>query len=204
MESYNTSILSLFLLLLHTVSSTACPTPLCDRTTNCELFDYISDNYEEKVDLMVSIPELNRIYNPSARIMPFQQGFMNFDEAIQLSYDLVEKHIGNLTDDCLHDNQGEQCSHKIVARPLPNADAANLSCGFEYLCDYDRNRIPQLIWKAQCLPTQNGIKSFPIYYKLPILKLSGNNGGCNPFSDRMYLEAWDWTQIEVPVACTCE
>ena len=66
---------------------------------------------------------------------------------------------------------------------------ANLQCPWTYQCDYDKNRIPQYLWKADC----NHTTSETIYYPVPVLK----RDSCSQQSD------WELVIEKVPVACAC-
>lgn len=69
-------------------------------------------------------------------------------------------------------------------------------CPWKYECDYDKNRIPQYLWRATCLDSAE-YTSRPITYRVPILKLDNI---CNPFLTNL---SWKQQVIEVPVACVC-
>lgn len=193
------SILSTSLLLLLTVTGlvTACPTPSCDPMTSCELYEHTTNNNLAVANIVTTVT-LGEIINSPTRQSTFT-GFTDFSSNID--YVLKQERIGNVTQqDCRLDNPPEeQCSHKIVAQSLPG-----LKCGFEYHCDYNRNRIPQYIWRAECLPTDDGVESIPVYYKVPVLEMSENSRECNPFGAGANMGGWIWRQLEVPVACTCK
>lgn len=85
------------------------------------------------------------------------------------------------------------CGEEIVVN---NTEDGSLLCPWKYDCDYDKNRIPQYLWKARCLNT-TAHASRLITYRVPILKLDNI---CNPFQTNM---SWKLEVIEVPVACVC-
>jgi len=90
-------------------------------------------------------------------------------------------------------------------------------CSWNYMCHYNRNRIPQYLWQADCPnsspPTEltsgrtadcqecTVYECTPIYYKIPVLTLESNPQNCNPFS--LQEAVWSWELKEVPVACSC-
>ena len=90
-------------------------------------------------------------------------------------------------------------------------------CSWNYTCDYNRNRIPQYLWQADCSnsspPTEltsgrtadcaecTVYECTPIYYKIPVLTLESNPQNCNPFS--LQEAVWSWELKEIPVACSC-
>ncbi len=175
-----------------------CPTPSCDRTSSCELYDHISNNSLAVANIVTTVT-LGEIINPAVRTSTHHAGgFTSFRK--EIDYVLRQESVGNATaQDCLLDSPPEeQCSHKIVAFSVPG-----LKCGFEYHCDYNRNRIPQYIWRAECLPTVSGVEAIPVYYKVPVLEMRDNIQDCNPFGEGANFGGWMWTQLEVPVACTC-
>lgn len=89
-------------------------------------------------------------------------------------------------------------------------------CSWSYTCNYDRNRIPQYLWQADCSrsspPAELTASATsdcecpryecePIHYKIPVLTLGSNPRNCNPFS--LQDPDWSWRLDEVPVACSC-
>jgi len=92
-------------------------------------------------------------------------------------------------------------------------------CSWNYTCDYNRNRIPQYLWQADCSnsspPTEltrvsgatadcqecTVYECEPINYKIPVLMLESNPRNCNPFS--LQEAVWSWEIKEIPVACSC-
>ena len=73
----------------------------------------------------------------------------------------------------------------------------SLLCPWRYECDYDKNRIPQYLWKARCFDSLGEYTSRPVSYRVPTLKLDNI---CNPFQTNM---SWKLEIIDVPVACVC-
>lgn len=197
-------MLTLFCQLL--LGTGGCPTPGCTATSNCETVDYLN-RQQQQTNISVSF-EPYQIINPAFSSSTTLNGFNRFETTHASDFnrdhiiDLIAESARNSTQSCLLDNQaGQQCKYKLVAKRYPAA----LHCGWEYHCDYEKNRIPQYIWKAQCTATsQENIQSIPVYYKIPILELSreSNPEDCNPF-ERSDIGVWKWKQLEVPVACTC-
>ena len=72
----------------------------------------------------------------------------------------------------------------------------SLLCPWRYECDYDKNRIPQYLWKARCFDSGE-YTSRPVSYRVPTLKLDNI---CNPFQTNM---SWKLEFVAVPVACVC-
>ncbi len=195
MQSKNVLSLSLLLAIVMAATIRACPTPSCKRTTNCELFDHLSNTSRSAPADIITTVTLGDIVNPAFTTdIP---GFLDFIFN-RLDYGLDK--VGNFTQDCLLDNPPEeQCKYKIITVSRSH----NMTCDFEYNCDYNRNRIPQYIWKANCLPAATGMRSVPVYYKVPVLEMRDNEGDCDPFAAGASMRGWTWRQLEVPVACTC-
>lgn len=72
----------------------------------------------------------------------------------------------------------------------------SLLCPWRYECDYNKNRIPQYLWRARCFDSGE-YTSRPVSYRVPTLKLDNI---CNPFQTNM---SWKLEIIDVPVACVC-
>ena len=78
---------------------------------------------------------------------------------------------------------------------LTNADTGcteflKVNKAWNYICDYNKNRIPLYLWKASC----NKTISETIYYPVPVLK---RNDSCNP------QPTWQLVMEKVPVGCSC-
>ena len=82
-------------------------------------------------------------------------------------------------------NQTVGCSQFI--------EVEGISCTGEwkYTCDYNKNRLPLYMWKAEC----NSATSETIYYPVPVLK---RDDSCNP------QPTWQLVMEKVPVACVCK
>ena len=85
------------------------------------------------------------------------------------------------------------CGQEIIVNSTVDG---SLLCPWKYECDYDKNRIPQYLWKARCFGSAEHTSS-PVSYRVPVLKL---NNICNPFQTNM---SWKLQIIDVPVACVC-
>ena len=90
---------------------------------------------------------------------------------------------------------------------------SGFKCPWEYKCDYDPRRIPQVMWQAYCsqnstwqcsCPDETGgcsecipinRKCEPVYYPVPILY----SNRCYPFNEP---GNWEWSHMNVAVACT--
>ena len=103
------------------------------------------------------------------------------------------------------------CQYMIRTKLSPSSGSF-FKCPWEYKCDYDPRRIPQVMWQADC--SQNSTwqcscsdqaedcnecipmnrKCEPVYYPVPILY----NNRCNPFSES---GNWEWRHMKVAVAC---
>ena len=62
---------------------------------------------------------------------------------------------------------------------------------WKYTCDYNKNRLPLYMWKAEC----NSATSETIHYPVPVLK---RDDSCNP------QPTWQLVMEKVPVACVCK
>ena len=82
-------------------------------------------------------------------------------------------------------NQTRGCAHNYIVGDR------QLSCTWTYECDYNKNRIPQYLWMAQC----NTTTSETVHYPVPVLT---RQDSCNPQS------TWQLTIEELPVACACK
>ena len=109
------------------------------------------------------------------------------------------------------------CQQKIGTKLSPDTGSLRRNkCPWEYKCDYDPRRIPQVMWQADCshystwqcscsdgaddctgcIPINKECK--PVYYPIPILYDSISS--CNPFCAP---GQWSWRQMQVSVACVC-
>ena len=106
------------------------------------------------------------------------------------------------------------CQYKIGTKLSPSSGSF-LKCPWEYKCDYDPRRIPQVMWQADCsqystwqcscsdgtndctgcIPVNRECN--PVYYPVPILY---NNQQCSLFD---LPGNWRWTQMKLAVACAC-
>ena len=110
----------------------------------------------------------------------------------------------------------EVCSQKIGKLSPDSTFISSYNCPWEYKCDYDPRRIPQVIWQADCDNKYNTwpcscsndlvgpcndcipVEKFcvPVYYPVPVLYTSN----CSPYDTH---GTWKWTQLKVAVSCAC-
>ena len=104
---------------------------------------------------------------------------------------------------------------QMIGKLTPNRGFINnYNCPWEYKCDYDPHRIPQVLWQADCsvfnawqcscpndldscsdcVPVQKSC--VPVYYPVPVLYTSN----CSPYDTS---GDWTWQQIKIPVSCAC-
>ena len=90
----------------------------------------------------------------------------------------------------------EGCTQYFGIESYVNVDdeyfsgARDLACPWTFQCDYNQNRIPQYLWRAEC----NATTAIAVNYRVPVLKRES----CNSLSP------WKLVMEEVPVACTCK
>ena len=101
------------------------------------------------------------------------------------------------------------CRQKVDGKLSPNSGfIKNYNCPWDYKCDYDPHRIPQVLWQADCYssvfinadsagcsdcpPVQNSC--VPVYYPVPVLYTSN----CSPYDSS---GDWTWQQIKIAVSC---
>ena len=110
-------------------------------------------------------------------------------------------------------NTNDVCQHKIPVKLSLNK--SGFKCPWEYKCDYDPRRIPQVMWQADCSQYNTWQCSCPdetaecsecvpinrkcetVYYPVPILY---NSKSCSPFG---VPENWSWRQMKIAVGCAC-
>ena len=79
------------------------------------------------------------------------------------------------------------CAHSFSVSRYANGDVySDLKTPWSYACDYNQNRIPQYLWKAEC-----DDQSVTVHYRVPVLKRES----CNTQSP------WQLVIERVPVAC---
>ena len=120
--------------------------------------------------------------------------------------------------DLLYEEMPDSCNSSLVNGcnlTLPAIPLQGIPiCSWNYTSDYNRNRIPQYLWHADCshsLPppglrgTRVDCEAYyectPVYYKIPVLTLDSNTQNCNPFSIQDAI--WTWRLEEVPISCAC-
>ena len=91
---------------------------------------------------------------------------------------------------CYKNNPTTGCTHNQIV----DDDKIKKECTWTYQCDYDQNRIPQYLWKADC----NSATFETIYYPVPVLKYYFT---CNPLAGS---SKWTLVIEKVPVSCACK
>ena len=172
--------------------SRACPTSNGNENSceACEVYDYvIHDLPSISMFLNVNISR-NDIVND---IKAFKQPVL---ADATPKYYAFEERLPNTDNPCTYDPNGTPrtgCGEEIMVN---GTEDGSLLCPWKYDCDYDKNRIPQYLWKARCLNSTE-YTSRLITYRVPVLKMDDI---CNPFQTNM---SWKFQVIEVPVACVC-
>ena len=106
---------------------------------------------------------------------------------------------------------------QIAGKLSPNnVSINNYKCPWEYKCDYDPHRIPQVLWQANCSSSvfnswqclcsndsdgcsdcsQVQKSCVPVYYPVPVLYTTN----CSPYDTS---GDWTWQHIKVAVSCAC-
>ncbi len=180
-------------LLLQT--SWACPLQNGDNSNICEecsVYDYVI--HETSVDTMflnVNITT-HKIFNEVKFLMDIlKDGTPNMD-----FYGQKEARPGS--DPPCHSDRvpgvaRTGCAFDVAVNTTSDG---SLLCPWRYECDYDKNRIPQYMWRARCFDSGD-YTSRPVSYRVPTLKLDNI---CNPFQTNM---SWRLEIVDVPVACVC-
>ena len=135
-----------------------------------------------------------------------QQLFNGLPNGIDMKFSIARDEM-SLNDVC----------RQMVGKLSPNNGFINnYNCPWEYKCDYDPHRIPQVLWQANCSssvfnswqcscsndsdgcsdcsPVQKSC--VPVYYPVPVLYTSN----CSPYDTS---GDWTWQQIKVAVSCAC-
>ena len=101
------------------------------------------------------------------------------------------------SNDCSMTPIGQNCSSRLELKKPPTYSA----CFWDYVCDFDRSRIPQHLCQAECRQgcfNCNGDQQCSkVYSIVPILK---TNTPDDCISDQ---PRFTWSQQRVAVACTC-
>ena len=158
----------------------------------CSVYDYVI--HETSVDTMfvnVQITPHKIINEARLLIKTLQEGTPNMD-----FYGQKEGRPG--ADPPCHSDRVSGVARTGCALDVAvnTTSAGSLLCPWRYECDYDKNRIPQYLWKARCFDSGE-YTSRPVSYRVPTLKLDNI---CNPFQTNM---SWRLEIVDVPVACVC-
>ena len=176
------------------LTSKACPTSNgnTDSCETCDVYDYVM-NQLSSTTMFLNI-NISR-YDVINDIKAFKGPVLS--KATPKYYGMEER-LPETNPPCYFDvgNSGTLrtgCGQEIVVN---GTEDGSLLCPWKYDCDYDKNRIPQYLWRARCLNSTE-YSSRQISYRVPVLKL---DNFCNPFLTGM---SWRLQVIEVPVACVC-
>ena len=100
----------------------------------------------------------------------------------KLGTDYEEDSIQNVTGEACYAESDAEVGCKDVLE-------VKGACSWKYQCNYDKNRLPLYMWRANCTS-----ESETIYYPVPVLKRSD---ACNP------KPTWQLVMEKVPVGCSC-
>ena len=188
-------VITVLLVLNAVVRGSACPvigdqwcSPVNDLTVRTTLQD---SNVKAQLTVNATLDDL---LNKAGRFRRFH------------NVPLYQENCNSNSSDLCHCNLTRQS--RFEGTPL---------CSWDYTCDYNRNRIPQYLWQADCSnsspPTEltsgatagctecTVYECTPVYYKIPVLTLDSNPRNCNPFS--LQDAVWSWELKDIPVACSC-
>ena len=152
--------------------------------------------------------------------VPFLQVKLNLtSHQLQTNVYDVMKTFNNLYDDqtigFVHANDlsvNNDVCRQMIRTKLSPSSGSFLKCPWEYKCDYDPRRIPQVMWQADCSQYSTwqcpfsdfntgcisiNRKCKSIFYPVPILY---NDISCSPFCKP---GNWSWREQNVAVACAC-
>ena len=149
---------------------------------------------------------------------------INPNEVVKMFNDLYhDQSIGFILNAAGLSANNDVCQHKISKKLSPNSQPPESSfltkykCPWEYRCDYDPHRIPQVIWQADCSETVNSRwqctcadgagdctgcvpterKCNSVFYPVPVLYVKGS---CGPFGKP---DSWILSEMKVAVSCAC-
>ena len=189
----NHPFLTILLFLQGTLlTSWACPTlngvdsNTCDE---CSVYDYVI--YETSVNTMflnvnITIKEMtNEIKEFKSVLTHGSPTFYGREERTTTSPPCYFSRVSGTS--------RTGCGQEIKVNTTSDG---SLLCPWTYECDYDKNRIPQYLWKAVCY-SSGQYPSRPISYRVPTLRLDNT---CNPFQSNT---SWKLKFEDVPVACVC-
>ena len=175
-------------------TSRACPTVNGEGNSceECTVYDYLIHDFSGTTMFLNVNISTNDIING---IQDFKRPVLS---NVEPPYYGQEERVAGTNLPCSYQVDGSDtvrggCGEEITVNSTGDG---LLVCPWKYECDYDKNRIPQYLWRATCLESTE-FTSRPITYRVPILKLDSI---CNPFLTNM---SWRQQVIEVPVACVC-
>ena len=170
----STNLTTLLLLLLAT---TILPTRSCttsDCQNECEAYIYAKTK-KDPTDITIEATLSNLTNNDN-----------DFIKISNLHLDRKDMPREGEENACyFNSNQTKGCTQY-----LDIAHEVGLQCPWTYQCDYNQNRIPQYLWRADC----NSTTSVTVHYPVPVLKRES----CNPLSQ------WQLVIEDTPVACACK
>lgn len=172
----------------------ACPLP----QQNCSIVQYLdSGRTMFNINVHVGHSEAPQLIN-GANTFP---GFIRLDYFEADDCNDCSSIAPCYYDDLARSAQSAQTCVEGLGVSLPDnrTDTLLPSCPWKYTCDYEKNRIPQYIWKAECESESNNATL--IYYPVPVLKpRNASVNVSNPFIEG---NTWRWEMEDVPVACIC-
>ena len=165
------STLSTITLLLATIALLVRACPLSSDCNNeCEAYKYAKNSTEPRgITIEATLSDLTN-------------DLSDFKSVSNLS---LEEYTIEEQNACYYrTEQTKGCTQNLLI-----GDDRRLQCSWTYQCDYNQNRIPQYLWRADC----DSNTSVTVNYTVPVLKRES----CNPLSQ------WQLVIEEVPVACAC-
>lgn len=168
----------------------ACPLPANASCTECQLLRYIQLNRSRQLNISLNVAiDLALSQNTADN---FQETINSDDRHDSISFELNQR---DSVESCLlvdDPNAGSPCTHDF------QKTGAGLSCKWNYTCDYNPNRFPQYLWKAECMGSAH-----PIFYQIPTLTLENKSGSdCLPFTGTQTVYKWGLEKVAVACSCT--
>ena len=152
-----------------------CSSPLSNLSLYRE-YEQLPNHYQT---LMVNVT-LKNLYHQKQ----FQDILNNIAPRSFVEFRRVD---GNYTNDV--------CRYEVGVKQIPAND--KYKCPWEYRCDYNPHRLPQLMWQASCTGLESGGTSRPVHYPVPVLY---NKEACNPANST---DTWSLSYEKIAVACVC-
>ena len=176
-----------------TMVTEGCPLP----RENCTLVNYLSSGTTEfNINIDVHSGQAPQFINGPSTFsrntgLEYRPDMCTNCSALAPCYDSFHSSEARSTQTCVEG----------LGIALPNNRAGRLipSCPWRYTCDYEENRIPQYLWRAEC--ESSARNATLAYYSVPILKPKYDVSESNPFTD---INTWKWEMQKVPVACVCQ